>query len=90
MNCITIPYACLLPGETAYQSILRGMCLKNIYMTIFLILYMNMDTVCSKNFIKSHSLVHRLGYHEAITKLYTGYHKKILLMLLCYQCMNHY
>ena len=32
----------------------------------------------------------RLGYHEAVVLMIQGDHKGTLLLLLCYQRMNHY
>ena len=37
-----------------------------------------------------HSLVYKLGYHEAIILIALGHYKAIMLLLLHYQWMNHY
>ena len=49
----------------------------------------NYNAVCHKNFMTSHSVVYRLGNHEAVISITLGYHKTIILLLLQYQCMNH-
>ena len=49
-----------------------------------------MTTICHKIFIMMHLLVYRLDYHETNVLVTLGYHKVIVLMLLFYQCMDHY
>ena len=81
----------LVIGETAYQPIITGKWfLKNV--TMFPILYYEDDcnTACHENFIMIHSLVPWLGYREAIVMITLGKHKTIILLLLRYQCRNHY
>ena len=58
---------------------------------MFPILYYEYDSVTVILYAKillTDSLVHRLGYHEAILSITQGYHKTIILLLLHYQCMN--
>ena len=64
--------------------------LKNV--TMFATLYNEHDgnTEFHKSFITIYSFVYRLGYHEAIVSITLGYNKAIILLLLCFQYMNHY
>ena len=89
-NYITVQYASLIIGESAYQPIISKWVFKNV--TMFPIPYYEYDcnTVCHKHFIMIHLLVYRQGYREAILSTTLVYHKAIILLLLCYQCMNHY
>ena len=43
-----------------------------------------------KILVTIHLLVCRLGYYEAIVSIALGDHKAVILLLLCYQCMNCY
>ena len=63
-------------GDTACQPITGK---KNVKMFPKPYYKYDCNTVCLKNFIPIRSLAYRLGYHKAI-----------ILLLLCYPCMNHY
>ena len=34
--------------------------------------------------------MYRLGYHKAFVSISLGYHRAIILLLVCCQCINHY
>ena len=52
---------------------------------------MNMTTtVCHKNFIRIHSLVYRLGYHEAIVLITLGHYSNHIVVLLSMHELNLY
>ena len=63
--------------------------LKNVTMLTMLYCECDCNAVYHKNVITIHSLVYRLGYHDATALIITlGYCKAIILLLLCYQQHN--
>ena len=74
-------YLSLAFGENIKSIITGNQLLFFLNVILLLILYYEYDfnTVHHKNFVKIHSLVYRVGYCGAI-----------ILLFLCYQCMNHY
>ena len=59
---------------------------KNVTMFPILCSKYGYNTVCHKNFTTINSLVYKLC--EVIISVTLDYHKAIILLFLCYQCMN--
>lgn len=76
--------------EKQYHPIIRDKQFTKKF-TSFQYYIMNIThTVCCTNLITIHSLVYRPCSCEAIVLIILGYHKTIILLLLCYQCMTCY